>query len=51
MIVASGDVERLGRELPRLARDAGVRLRRIEPIDDDLERLRVPASARAGVGR
>ena len=51
MIVASGDVERLGRELPRLARDAGVRLRRIEPIDDDLRRLRVPARARAGVGR
>jgi ABC-2 type transport system ATP-binding protein len=52
MVVESGDVERLGRELPRLARDAGVRLRRVEPVDDDLESVYAYLHQRArGVGR
>ena len=52
MVVEAGDVERLGRELPRLARDAGVRLRRVEPVDDDLESVYAYLHERArGVGR
>ena len=52
MVVEAGDVERLGRELPRIARDAGVRLRRMEPVDDDLESVYAYLHERArGVGR
>jgi ABC-2 type transport system ATP-binding protein len=52
MVVESGDVERLGRELPRLARDVGARLRRVEPVDDDLESVYAYLHERArGVGR
>ena len=52
MIVETADVERLGRELPRLARDAGVRLRRVEPVGDDLESVYAYLHERArGVGR
>ena len=52
MVVEAGDVERLGRELPRLARDAGVRLRRMEPVGDDLESVYAYLNERArGVGR
>jgi ABC-2 type transport system ATP-binding protein len=52
MVVEAGDAERLGRELPRLARDAGVRLRRMEPVGDDLESVYAYLNERArGVGR
>jgi ABC-2 type transport system ATP-binding protein len=52
MVVESGDVERLGRELPRLAREVGARLRRVEPVDDDLESVYTYLHERArGVGR
>jgi ABC-2 type transport system ATP-binding protein len=52
MVVESGDVERFGRELPRLARDVGARLRRVEPVDDDLESVYAYLHERArGVGR
>jgi ABC-2 type transport system ATP-binding protein len=52
VVVEAEDVERFGRALPRLARDAGVRLRRIEPVDDDLESVYAYLHERArGVGR
>lgn len=37
IVVESDDVEQVGRALPRLARRVGARLRRIEPVGDDLE--------------
>jgi ABC-2 type transport system ATP-binding protein len=52
MVVEAADVERLGRALPRLARDAGVRLHRVEPVGDDLESVYAYLHERArGVGR
>jgi ABC-2 type transport system ATP-binding protein len=37
LVVETGDVERLSRLLPGLARAADATLRRIQPLDDDLE--------------
>jgi ABC-2 type transport system ATP-binding protein len=52
LVVESPDIERFGRALPRLARDAGVRLRRVLPIGDDLESVYSYLHQRArGVGR
>jgi ABC-2 type transport system ATP-binding protein len=52
LVVESGDVERLGRALPVLARGIGARLRRVEPVGDDLESVYAYLHERArGVGR
>ncbi|MGD9572830.1 MAG: ABC transporter ATP-binding protein [Thermoleophilia bacterium] len=52
IVVESGDVERFGLALPRLARDVGARLRRVEPVGDDLESVYAYLHERArGVGR
>jgi ABC-2 type transport system ATP-binding protein len=52
LVVESGDVERLGRALPGLARRLGARLRRVEPVGDDLESVYAYLHERArGVGR
>jgi ABC-2 type transport system ATP-binding protein len=37
LVVESANVERLGRALPALAREVGARLRRVEPVGEDLE--------------
>ena len=37
LVVETADVERFGRRLPALAREAGATLRRVEPLGDDLE--------------
>jgi ABC-2 type transport system ATP-binding protein len=37
LVAEADDVERFGRELPRLARALDARLSRVEPLDDDLE--------------
>jgi ABC-2 type transport system ATP-binding protein len=41
------DAERLARELPRLARDRGVTLARVQPLGDDLESVYAYLHARA----
>jgi ABC-2 type transport system ATP-binding protein len=52
IVVESSDVDRFGRELPRLAREVGARLRRVEPVGDDLESVYSYLHQRArGVGR
>ncbi len=52
LVVESADVERLGRALPALARRIGARLRRVEPVGDDLESVYAYLHERArGVGR
>lgn len=52
MIVESDDIERFSRSLPGLAREVGVRLRRVEPVGDDLESVYAYLHERArGVGR
>ncbi|MGD9694665.1 MAG: ABC transporter ATP-binding protein [Thermoleophilia bacterium] len=52
IVVESADVEGLGRALPALARDVGARLRRVEPVGDDLESVYAYLHARArGAGR
>ncbi|MGE0027349.1 MAG: ABC transporter ATP-binding protein [Thermoleophilia bacterium] len=52
ILVESGDVEGLSRSLPRVARDVGARLRRVEPVGDDLESVYAYLHERArGVGR
>jgi ABC-2 type transport system ATP-binding protein len=37
VVVDTHDVDRFGREIARVARDLGVRIREVEPTDDDLE--------------
>ena len=37
LVADTNDVDRFGREIARLARELGVRLREVEPTDDDLE--------------
>jgi ABC-2 type transport system ATP-binding protein len=52
ILVEAADVERFARELPRVAREAGARLRRVEPVGDDLESVYAYLHERArGVGR
>ncbi|MBJ7457323.1 MAG: ABC transporter ATP-binding protein [Thermoleophilia bacterium] len=52
IVVESSDVERFGRDLPGLARGVGARLRRVEPVGDDLESVYAYLHQRArGVGR
>jgi ABC-2 type transport system ATP-binding protein len=52
ILVESGDVDGLSRSLPRVARDVGARLRRVEPVGDDLESVYAYLHERArGVGR
>jgi ABC-2 type transport system ATP-binding protein len=52
MVVESSDIERFGRSLPGLAREVGARLRRVEPVGDDLESVYTYLHERArGVGR
>lgn len=52
LVVESEDVERLGTALPGLARRIGARLRRVEPVGDDLESVYAYLHERArGVGR
>ena len=52
MVVESEDIERFSRSLPGLARDVGARLRRVEPVGDDLESVYAYLHQRArGVGR
>jgi ABC-2 type transport system ATP-binding protein len=52
IVVESADVDRLGRDLPRLAQQVGARLRRVEPVGDDLESVYAYLHERArGVGR
>lgn len=52
MVVESADVERFGRALPGIAREVGARLRRVEPVGDDLESVYTYLHERArGVGR
>jgi ABC-2 type transport system ATP-binding protein len=52
LVVESSDIERFSRALPGLARDVGARLRRIEPVGDDLESVYSYLHERArGVGR
>jgi ABC-2 type transport system ATP-binding protein len=52
ILVESGDVEALSRALAPVARDVGARLRRVEPVGDDLESVYAYLHERArGVGR
>lgn len=52
MVVESADIERFGRALPGVARGVGARLRRVEPVGDDLESVYSYLHERArGVGR
>ncbi len=52
IVVESGDVDRFSRDLPGLARGVGARLRRVEPVGDDLESVYAYLHQRArGVGR
>lgn len=52
IVVESSDVERFGRDLAGLARGVGSRLRRVEPVGDDLESVYAYLHQRArGVGR
>lgn len=52
MVVEAGDVERLGRELTVLAARVGARLKRVEPVGDDLESVYAYLHQRArGAGR
>ncbi|HET6690299.1 MAG TPA: hypothetical protein VFG74_05495, partial [Miltoncostaeaceae bacterium] len=52
ILVESADVDGLSRSLPRVARDVGARLRRVEPVGDDLESVYAYLHERArGVGR
>lgn len=52
IVVESSDVERFGRDLAGLARGVGARLRRVEPVGDDLESVYAYLHQRArGVGR
>ena len=52
LVVESADVERFSRDLAPLARSVGARLRRIEPVGDDLESVYAYLHQRArGVGR
>jgi ABC-2 type transport system ATP-binding protein len=52
IVVESSDIERFGRSLPALAREVGARLRRVEPVGDDLESVYTYLHERArGVGR
>jgi ABC-2 type transport system ATP-binding protein len=52
LVVESADVERFGRALPALARQIGARLRRVEPVGDDLESVYAYLHDRArGAGR
>lgn len=52
LLVEAPDVERFGRAIAGLARDVGARLRRVEPVGDDLESVYAYLHERArGVGR
>jgi ABC-2 type transport system ATP-binding protein len=52
LVVESADIDRFSRRLAALAREAGARLRRIEPVGDDLESVYAYLHHRArGVGR
>jgi ABC-2 type transport system ATP-binding protein len=52
ILVESGDVEALSRALAPVAREVGARLRRVEPVGDDLESVYAYLHERArGVGR
>jgi ABC-2 type transport system ATP-binding protein len=52
ILVEAADVERFARELPWVARAAGARLRRVEPVGDDLESVYAYLHERArGAGR
>ena len=52
MVVESADIERFSRALPGVARGVGARLRRVEPVGDDLESVYSYLHERArGVGR
>jgi ABC-2 type transport system ATP-binding protein len=52
LLVESGDIERFSRALAGVARDVGARLRRVEPVGDDLESVYAYLHERArGVGR
>ena len=52
LLVEAGDIERFSRALAGVARDVGARLRRVEPIGDDLESVYAYLHERArGVGR
>ncbi len=52
LVVESADVDRFSRQLAGLARDVGARLRRVEPVGDDLESVYTYLHQRArGVGR
>jgi ABC-2 type transport system ATP-binding protein len=52
MVVESADLERFSRALPTVARGVGARLRRVEPVGDDLESVYTYLHPRArGVGR
>ena len=39
LVILSRNVQDLQIELPRLARAGGISLRRVEPLDDSLERV------------
>jgi ABC-2 type transport system ATP-binding protein len=47
VVADTADVDRFSRELPVLARTAGVTLRRVEPVGDDLESVYAYLHARA----
>jgi ABC-2 type transport system ATP-binding protein len=52
IVVESADVDRFSRDLAGLARGVGARLRRVEPVGDDLESVYAYLHQRArGVGR
>ena len=52
IVVESSDVDRFSRDLAGLARGVGARLRRVEPVGDDLESVYAYLHQRArGVGR